>query len=95
MASHSTALLSVVAVSALLLGTVSAADGAMERSQWREHGFKPPPPIGTDDVHPRKPFDQDRIHCTKESDAHACRYGRDVPVCRPLPQTPANDRSQH
>lgn len=52
------------AMSSLLLVAVCTSDAAMERSQRRERGTKPPAPIGTNTVHPRKPLDQPRRrHC--------------------------------
>lgn len=92
---HRTALLSVVAMSLLLLVAVCTSDAAMERSQWRERGLKPPPLIGTDAVHPRKPFDQDQSPCAPGPEVEKCTSGSDAPD-RSTPQPlQRDDRRQH
>lgn len=87
------AVMSLTAVWLLCIGTAGAGSAAMERSQWLERGFKPPPPIGTDDVHPRKPFDQDLGRCAPAREVEDCAFqpdtrGRSVPHPRPSDDRP-------
>lgn len=95
MAATQKAIIPLIAGCLLWMGSAATGNAAMERSQWQERGFRPPPPIGTDGVIPRKPFDEREQRCAPERasvECARCARSSDCEIPQPLP---VDDRPEH